>query len=177
TPAHTKENWYKLETGLKLYCVHYGESALSDLPQLFMQKVCYKNFTVTCKCRLNLVNDGDEVGLTVFGKEYSYICAVKDGGRTYLEIRKGFLGEKKDVTLCRSLPYDKDYVTFKITASYEERHCLVIKYMFCGRAFKQKFYAVPGKWIGAKVGIYARANGNSDGFGTFKYFRVDASRL
>ncbi|MDE7084147.1 MAG: glycoside hydrolase 43 family protein [Clostridia bacterium] len=171
-PANRKRSWFKIENGLQLNCEFYGKNAISDLPQLFMQKVCYKNFMVNCKCKLNLVNDGDEIGFVVFGTEYSYICAVKKDGRNYLEIRKGVMGGEKDEIICQSQPYNKEYVTFSIRAKYEERHRLSIKYAFDGKAFKQKFYAVPGKWVGAKVGIYARANSISQGFGTFKYFRV-----
>ena len=172
TPANPAEEWYSFKNGLKLNCVFHGHNALSDLPQLIMQKIQYNNFAVKCKCRLNLVNDGDEVGFTVFGKEYSYICVVRSEGQNYLEIRKGEIGGTEDETLCRSQPYDDNYVTFQISAKYEEPHRLAIKYTFGGSAFTRKFYAVPGKWTGAKLGIYARSSVQSKGFATFKFFRV-----
>lgn len=172
TPANPMEDWYQFKHGLKLNCVYYAESALSDLPQLFMQKVCYANFAVTCKCRLNLTNDGDEVGFTVFGNEYAYICVVRSGGQNYLEIRKGRIGGGEDETLCRSQPYDEKYVTFKLSAKYENTHKLAYRFTFGGSAFTHKFYATPGKWVGAKIGIYARSKTQSKGSGTFKFFRV-----
>lgn len=172
TPANPRKEWYSFNRGLRLNCVYYGENALSDLPQLIMQKVQYKNFSVRCKCRLNLMNDGDEVGFTVFGREYSYICVVRSGGRNYLEIRKGSIGGKEDETLCRSQPYDDNYVTFQISARYEERHKLAVRYTFGGSAFTRKFYAERGRWVGAKLGIYARSTAVSAGYATFKFFRV-----
>lgn len=172
TPANPAECWYSFKKGLKLNCVYYDKNALSDLPQLIMQKVCYANFSIKCKCRLNLLNDGDEVGLTVFGKEYSYICVVRAEGQNYLEIRKGEIGGEEDETLCRSQPYDDRYVTFQITAKFEDPYSLVIKYTFGGSAFTRKFYAAPGVWTGAKLGIYARSGVQSDGYGIFKFFRV-----
>lgn len=172
TPANPQDDWYSFKHGLKLNCIYYARSALSDLPQLIMQKVQYRNFSVKCKCKLNLVNDGDEVGFTVFGREYSYICVVRIEGRNYLEIRKGSIGGAEDETLCRSQPYPDDYVTFQISARYEERHRLAIKYTFGGSAFTKKFYASKGRWVGAKLGIYARANSISKGSATFKFFRV-----
>ena len=172
TPANPVEGWYEFKRGLKLNCVYHPFNALSDLPQLIMQKVQYKNFAVKCKCRLNLVNDGDEVGFAVFGKEYAYICVVRIDGRNYLEIRKGTIGGTEDETLCRSQPYDDNYVTFQMSAKYEERHKLGFKFTFGGSAFTHKFYATPGRWIGAKIGIYARSDSQSKGSATFKFFRV-----
>ena len=142
------------------------------MPQLFLQKVAYLNFSVKTKCRLNLINDGDEVGFVVFGKAYSYICVVRRDGRNYLEIRKGEIGGESDETLCQSQPYDETYVTFQASAKYERRNRLTYKFTFGGSAFTHKFYAERGAGTGAKIGIYARANGLSKGSGTFKFFRV-----
>lgn len=172
TPANPQANWYSFKSGLKLNCAYYNKSALSDVPQLFMQKVSCKNFAVKCKCKINLVNDGDEVGFAVFGSEYSYICVVRIEGQNYLEIRKGSIGGAEDETLCRSQPYDQNYVTFQISAKYEEPQRLAIKYTFGGSAFTRKFYAAQGRGVGAKLGIYARANTLSKGSATFKFFRV-----
>lgn len=172
TPANKGEGWYEFRRGLKLNCVYYGKEALSDVPQLFMQKIPYLNFSVKTKCRLNLVNDGDEAGFVVFGREYSYICVVRRGGRNYLEIRKGVIGGESDETLAKSQPYDDNYVTFQMSAKYEHRHNLTYKFTFGKVAFTHKFYAAKGVWTGAKIGIYARADGVSKGSGTFKFFRV-----
>lgn len=172
TPANPDPSWYSFKHGLRLNCAYFPKTALSDLPQLIMQKVSYKNFSVKCKCKLNLVNDGDEAGFAVFGKEYSYICVERINGQNYLEIRKGSIGGVEDETLCRSQPYDDDYVTFQISAKYEEPNKLAIKYTFGGSAFTKKFYATAGRWVGAKLGVYARANTLSKGCATFKFFRV-----
>lgn len=172
TPANTNKNWYGLGGGLKLNCVYFGQSALYNLPQLFMQKICYKNFTADCLCKLNLLNDGDEAGFAVFGKEYSYVCAVRRGGKNYIEIREGNGSENEDKTLYRSPPYEEDCVAFGISAKYEERHKLAIRYKTGDDVFPHKFYATSGKWTGSKLGIYARAASDSKGFCTFKYFRV-----
>ena len=172
TPANPVKGWYEFKRGLKLACTYYGVNALSDLPQMFLQKVPHLNFSVKTKCKLNLVNDGDEVGFTVFGKEYAYVCVVRQDGQNYLEIRKGSIGGTEDETLCRSQPYDENYVTFQMSAKYEERNKLTYKFTFGKVAFTHKFYAESGVWTGAKIGIYARANTQSKGSGTFKFFRV-----
>lgn len=172
TPANRAEGWFEFKRGLKLNCVYYGKEALSDVPQLILQKVPHLNFSVKTKCKLNLQNDGDEAGFVMFGREYAYICVVRRGGQNYLEIRKGAIGGETDETLAKSQPYDENYVTFQVSAKYEERNKLTYKFTFGKVAFTHKFYALKGVWTGAKMGIYARANGVSKGSGTFKFFRV-----
>ncbi|MDE6668019.1 MAG: glycoside hydrolase 43 family protein [Clostridia bacterium] len=172
TPANRKAEWFTFKRGLKLNCCYFEKPALSDLPQLVMQKVQYKNFAVNCKCKLNLVNDGDEVGFTVFGRSYAYVCVVRRGGQNFLEIRKGTIGGEEDETLAKSQPYDEGSVTFKISAKYEAPNRLSYKFSFGGSAFTHKFYAERGVWTGAKIGIYARGEEGSKGSATFKYFRV-----
>lgn len=175
TPANRRGDWLELKNGLKLACVYDKTPQLADFTNILSQKIAYKNFAVKCKCRLDLVNDGDEAGFTVFGREYSYICVVRQDGRNYLEIRKGEIGGGEDETLCRSQPYDDGYVTFQISAKYEERHKLAIKYTFGGSAFTRKFYAQKGVWTGARLGIYARSSAEAPqktGHATFKFFRV-----
>lgn len=177
TPANPKPEWYSLKHGLRLNCLNW-QGSLADFPRLFMQKIGCKNFSLKCKCRLDLSSDGDEVGFTVFGREYSYICVVRIAGQNYLEIRKGAFGGGEDETLCRSQPYDDNYVTFQISARYEERHKLAVKYTFGGSAFTRKFYAEGGKWVGAKLGIYALSRAeNSKGYATFKFFRVTPKNI
>lgn len=171
TRANPQEEWFLFKNGLRLNCV-MGGGSLWELPQIISQKVPYLNFSLKCKCKLNLENDGDEAGFTVFGDEYSYICVVRSGGRNYLEIRKGPSEGGEDETLCRSQPYDDGYVTFQISARYEEPCRLAVKYTFGGSAFTRKFYAAPCAGGGARLGIYARSAAQSKGYATFKFFRA-----
>lgn len=173
TPANMQEEWFSLKRGgLRLNCAEYASQALSDLPQLFMQKVYYKNFAIKTKCKLCLAEDGDETGFAVFGKEYVYACVVRRGGRNYIEIRKGGIGGEEDETLALSQPYDDDYITFQLSAKYEETDKLACKFTFGGSAFTRKFYAERGIWVGAKTGIYARSAAKSKGYATYRYYRV-----
>lgn len=172
TPANPQAEWFSFGHGLKLNCVYYGFDALSDLPQLLMQKIAYRDFTVKTKCKLNLVNDGDEVGFTVFGEKYAYICVVRRDGRNFSEIREGEFGADADRSLCQSQPFDEEYATFQVTARYEEKNKMSFKFTLGGSAFTHKFYASNGRWVGAKLGIYARSTTTSDGNAVFRFFRV-----
>ena len=137
-----------------------------------MQKVPYLNFSIKTKCRLNLSEDGDETGFVVFGRTYAYICVVRRGGQNFLEIRKGAIDGDADETLCQSQPYDDNFVTFQMSARYEDKNKLTYRFTFGGSAFTHKFYADKGVWTGAKIGIYARSRKDSTGSATFKYFKA-----
>lgn len=175
TPANRNDEWFALDGGLKLNCIEYSKPSLSDLPQLFLQKVQYKNFTVNVKCRLNLTNDGDETGFIVFGKEYAYVCVTRRNGRNYIEIRQGTIGCDGDEPLSANQPYDRTTVNFRLSAKYENHDLLSYKFSSCGKTFDHKFYASRGVWTGAKIGIFARSDSKSDGFATFEYFRVNST--
>ena len=173
TPANRGENWYSLKRGLKLNCINYGKQSLSDVPQLFLQKVNYFNFSIKCKCKLNLSEDGDEAGFVMFGRKYVYVCVVRRDGCNYLEIREGSIGGETDETIARSQIYEDNYVTFSLSAKRENPNVLTYKLSFGGSAFTHKFIASKGVWTGAKVGVYARSLAeNSKGCALFKYFRV-----
>ncbi|MDE7452861.1 MAG: glycoside hydrolase 43 family protein [Clostridia bacterium] len=168
-PANPQEGWYDLKGGLRLFCVPH-EGSLGNAPQLFLQKVPYLNFSVKTKCRLNLLNDGDEAGFILFGRQYGYVCVVRRGGQNYLEIRKGSI-DGKDETIARSQPYDDEYITFSLSAKYEEHDKLTYRFSAGGSAFTHKFYAEGGVWTGARMGVYARSE-NGGGYATFKHFKV-----
>lgn len=172
TPANPASGWYSFRRGLRLNCAYYGGKSIANLPQLFMQKPVYRNFSIKCKCKLDLVEDGDEAGFIVFGKEYAYVCVVRRGGCNYMEIRKGSIDGETDETIAKSQPYTDDSVVFSLSAKFEKPNCLTYKFSFGGSAFTHKFYASPAVWTGAKTGIYARSDTQSKGFATFKYFRV-----
>ena len=171
-PANIRQGIYEMKKGLKLNCIPHKSDSLQDMPQLISQKVPYLNFSVKTKCRLNLINDGDETGFVMFGKSYAYICVVRRGGQNFLEIRKGEIGGGADETLCQSQPYDEPYVTFQLSARYEDKNKLTSRFTFGGSAFTHKFYAEKGEWTGARMGIYARSQEESKGYSTFKFFRV-----
>lgn len=172
TPANRGDGWFALKRGLRLNCAYYGGNSLANLPQMLLQKICYRNFSVKTKCKLNLLNDGDETGFVVFGKEYAYACVVRAGGQNFLEIRKGALGGGADETLCRSQPYDEGTVTFQLSAKFESPDRLAYRFTFGKVAFTHVFYADSGVCSGAELGIYARSSAkDGDGSVTFSYFR------
>ena len=171
TPANICDNWFALDGGLKLNAVHYGGNALSDFPSLFMQKIYFENFTAKTACRLQLENDGDEAGFTVFGREYHYVCAVRRDGKILVELRKGKIGGASDEVLL-SEEFFGNGVSFGLKAKHEGHDEIACKFTVNGKVLPVKFYACRGVWVGAKIGVYCRSTSKSAGNATFKYFRV-----
>ncbi|MDE5799106.1 MAG: hypothetical protein K2H73_08870, partial [Treponemataceae bacterium] len=111
-------------------------------------------------------------GMVVFGEEFAYICAVRENGRTHIELRRGAIGASRDETICRALPGAGDSVTFRITATSKSDRNHAITFACDGSTFDYTFSATPGRWTGAKIGIYARARTASAGSATFAFFHV-----
>lgn len=51
-PANIKDNWYKLDNGLKLYCVKQDNTPLNLCPNMLMQKVSFLEFNINTTCSI-----------------------------------------------------------------------------------------------------------------------------
>ena len=170
TPANRMSNWYELKKGLKLNCVNQKYEPLNLCPNLFLEKINYKEFNVKTKCHLELKNNGDEVGFTLMGTKYMYVCVVRRNNVNYLEIREGAFKEE-DKTIYSEI-YDKDDIIFNMKAVNKDIYDLLYKLGVNNKYLTDYTKAYAGRWIGAKIGIYAKGINDSNGYGLFKYFNV-----
>jgi len=173
TPANKKDGWYKLDNGLILNCYYHDKKAFNALnltPNLFLTKLVYKSFTIKSFAEINLINDGDEVGLCYMGQMYNYICVKRINGVNYLALYQGAFNQENDVELFK-IEYKNNYIEFML--KYTEPNKYVLG--FNNTYFKEKYTAYPGRWIGGKVGIYAKGLGNG-GNAKFHYFKVRKCR-
>ncbi len=169
TPANKGENWYRLENGLVLNCYYHDEKAndaLNMTPNLFLTKLAFPSFKASSLCELKLINDGDEVGLCYMGSSYTYICVVRIAGQNHLQVRRGAFNQSLDVTIFDSIYQNKE-IEFLMKFVYPGKYQLGFNNML----FKESYLALPGRWIGGKIGIYAKGK-KSGGFGRFKFFKV-----
>ncbi|MDE6583923.1 MAG: glycoside hydrolase 43 family protein [Anaeroplasmataceae bacterium] len=172
TPANKKPGWYQLDNGLILNCYHHSSKAdlaLNQTPNLFLTKLAYPSFRATAFCALRLLQDGDEVGLCYMGSQYAYICIRRVAGRNHLQVRSGAFNQTEDVVLFDCL-YQNSEIEFCMKFVSPGKYQLG----FNKTIFKTVYPALPGRWIGGKIGIYARGLGNSKGSAKFKYFKVKA---
>ena len=169
TPANKKDGWYKLENGLKLNCAFHNLKAFSALnltPNLFLTKIGLKSFKVETLVEINLINDGDELGLCYMGSKYQYICIVRVNGVNHLQIRQGYFNQENDIVL-----FDSVYKNNMIKLQMKFKYPGVYQLGFNDIILKPKYQAYPGRWIGGKIGIYAKGIRNG-GYARFKYYKV-----
>lgn len=175
TPANKQGGWFSFHEGLILNCFYHNEKALKALnltPNLFLTKLAFPSFKVESLCEIKLAKDEDEVGLCYMGNTYAYICIKRIHGVNHLQVRTGAFNQEYDVVIFDSI-YQNNEILFSMKFTYPG----IYQLGFNGTSLKQCFTATPGRWIGGKIGIYARGASLSYGYGRFKFFKVKAVKV
>ncbi len=168
TPANKKECYQKItENGLILNCVN-GIKPLHLQENTYSEKVSSLNFCSEVVIDLNLKNDLDETGFFMMGEEYAYICVVRRNGVNYIEERVGTFNSEEDVISQEE--YSGNTIKFMINAVNENTFELKYTLGFNGKYSQKTHYAKAGRWVGSRIGFYARGNG--DGCVLVKEFNV-----
>ncbi|PKD16430.1 glycoside hydrolase [Salegentibacter salinarum] len=181
--ANPKATWSFLNPSkeqLRLYTQQIPDDSenLWEAPNLLLQKFPAEEFTTTTKLTFNPNEDleNEKAGLVVMGMKYAYIAVKSKEDGLYLvysfnedaengaEEKEEIITKLTDNTVHLRVKVDKDA---QCTFSYSEN----------GRSFKEindeAFKSVEGKWIGAKVGIFALKEDkiNDSGYADFDWFR------
>ncbi|KAA3437035.1 glycosyl hydrolase 43 family protein [Rufibacter hautae] len=155
-----------------------GGKNLWDVPNLLLQKFPAENFTVTTKLKFtpNPKLQNERTGLVVMGMDYGYVSVVNKKDGMYLTYNTALKADK-------GTP-EKEQILGKLTGNEVQFRVQVSKGAKCqfsysedGQTFKNvgtPFTAVPGKWIGAKVGLFALREDktNDSGYADYDWFRV-----
>lgn len=174
TPANKVKGWYELNNGLVLNCYYHNAKSIESLnlmPNTFLTKLAFKSFRVSTLAEIKLVNNGDELGFCYMGSIYYYICIKRIDNVNHLQVKSGAFNQEHDVVLFDCVYQNKE-IEFNMKFNYPGKYQLG----FNGTYFKDVYQAMPGKWIGGKIGIYARGLEDSKGFARFKFFKVKAVR-
>lgn len=158
-----------------------------EVPNLLMQKFPAESFTATTKLKVSAKADGQQSGLIVMGRDYSYLAVVKEGDGFVL--RQAICKNAEDGTTERIVPIgpltSRSYKA-GLRDNYETELYLRVKvtkggvchfsystdgkrYTLVGEAFTSR----EGKWIGAKVGLFSTApNDKERGWVDADWFRI-----
>ncbi|WP_211352198.1 family 43 glycosylhydrolase [Dinghuibacter silviterrae] len=174
--ANPQPGWSALGNGrLRLFAAGPDTGNLWTAPNLLLQKFPAPDFTVTTKMRLSAAAHKDrgpgvlQAGLLVMGSDYSYLAIEKSGGgyrvvhRTCFHADKGAQEEDNAVLAIHS---DSIYLRVEVRApdALCRFSCSTDGVIFT--ELGPVFYAQPGRWIGAKVGLFCRGGaGKSAGDG------------
>jgi beta-xylosidase len=147
-----------------------------DVPNLLLQKFPASEFTVTTKITFTPRAENEKTGLIVMGLDYASVSMQQKTGKFYLS-----------QTICK----DADRHTAEIESSSVEvktntiyLRVAVTKGAVCTFGFStngttfipigEQFTARQGRWIGARVGLFAIGGGQSRemGYADVDWFRV-----
>jgi beta-xylosidase len=157
--ANPQHWWWDLDpgAGLRLRAVP-SEGNLWQAAHLLMQKWPAPAFSATAQVDVSMLQPGERAGLIVFGADYAWIGIERGEGPHRVVVRalekaaEG--GEEKELAGIDAPP---GHVTLRVSvapggvftfAAGDARHMTAL-----GPAFTAK----PGRWVGAKVGLFAAA--------------------
>ena len=164
---------------LRMYAIAppEGHRNLWDVPNLLLQKFPAPRFTATTKMTVTAQTLDDRAGLLIMGADYAAVIVKKGAGGLLLSqtICNGAdLGapevESPPVALSGNTVYLRVNVTENATTHFS--------YSIDGTNFTEvgtPFTAKQGRWIGAKVGLYALGTVpvSEYGFADIDWFRIE----
>lgn len=180
--ANPKATWAfnnRANGTLRLFSDKIPDSAKNywDVPNILLQKFPSEEFTVITKVDFKPRLEGERTGLIIMGMDYAYISLLKKSDGIYLtkniciQAIKGSAEKEKVIQkINANIIYLKVKVTLNAVCNFS--------YSEDGVNFKEigdSFTAQPGRWIGAKAGIFCTRTTqiNDSGFADFDWFRVD----
>ncbi|WP_207533937.1 glycoside hydrolase family 43 protein [Desertivirga arenae] len=184
--ANPKSTWMFMNPGkgsLRLFTDKAPEDSrnLWEAPNVLLQKFPADNFMVTTKMTFtpNEKLENEKAGLTIMGFSYANVAlkSKKDGVFLVYTLGKDAVkGKQEDEKVITKLENKKQAVQFrvKVTAGAKCR----FSYSLDGNQFteiRDEFQAEVGRWKGAKVGLFATrdAQTNDSGYADFDWFRVE----
>lgn len=148
-----------------------------QVPNLLLQKFTAEEFTVTTKASFFPSLVGDRAGLIIMGEDYSYLQLEKTGNGLKIKqiVCKNSSTGSAEKTVFES-PIADSNIYFRVKVS-KDAVCSFsystdsVSYAKTG----EPFTAVPGRWIGAKVGLFCVSDKvtNNSGYVNIDWFRVE----
>jgi beta-xylosidase len=176
--ANPKEIWYSLEDGLLRLNAVKNITQSGDLwrvPNLLLQKFPSPEFTITTKIEFHPDLAGEQSGLVIMGEEWAFLAFEKLENGTRIAMYKAVHNRCDPGTrLIEEVPTGNSSAYFRVEV--EVGGLCTFSYSFDNQVFipiGETFQAQPGKWIGAKIGLFC-INPNmteSTGYADFDWFR------
>ena len=181
--ANIQPNWFSLSANpgsLRLYAmpVNPGYQNLWQTPNLLLQKFQGPEFTASCEMDFQNLKDGERSGLVIMGQDYALLCVRKQNQKWVIEqvvCYNAEDGNLETMVETKQLSEQTSPVHLKVDVNIEA---------VCHFSFKQKdqhfieigpaFKAVPGRWIGAKVGVFCQQlkKNTQPGFVDYYIFKI-----
>jgi beta-xylosidase len=178
--ANPKPFWAFPGNGyLRLFSAQVPDSAknLWFVPNVLMQKFPAETFTVTTKLDFKPRLAGEKTGLIVMGSDYAFVGLTKKEDGIYLSYvvcNKAEGGKPEQEKMIGKISAATTYLRVQVSKGAKCN----FSYSEDGEHFTSAgdvFSAVPGRWIGAKVGLFCTRTvvTNDSGFADVDWFRID----
>ena len=164
---------------LRLYNIPQPEgfSNFWQVPNLLLQKFPAPEFTATAKLTFTPRAEGERTGLLVMGSDYAWIGLRKRGDDLMLvqvSCNAADLGGVEKETAAVKLKSPTAWLRVHVSADAKAQ----FSYSIDGISFAgigTELTAKPGRWIGAKVGLFALGSGGGPeyGYADFDWFKVE----
>lgn len=162
---------------LRLFArVHEGNSGLWDVPNLLLQKLPAEEFMATVHLRFhpNTKVTGERTGLVIFGETFASLNLVSTAQGIELTFATGNTKEPEVMKMIE--PTINPEISLRLTVRAGGK--CTFAYSSDGKAFQElpeTFLATPGKWVGAKMGLFCLGTApiNDVGFVDLDWFRVE----
>jgi beta-xylosidase len=178
--ANPKPYWAFPSNGkLRLFSYQLPDSFKNywDVPNLLMQKFPAEEFLATAKISFKARLDGERAGLIVHGTDYAFISLEKKADGNYISFsicKDADKGKEQTVQDGEKINSTDIYFRVKIAKG------AVCEFSYCedGKTYKpfgDKLTAKPGRWVGAKVGLFCTGTirTNDSGFADIDWFRIE----
>jgi beta-xylosidase len=185
--ANDQPGWFSLTArrgALRLFAqpLRHPDANLWAVPNLLLQKLPAPAFTATAKLTASAAAPGETFGLVVMGLDYAYL-AVRRTATGYELVQARAKDVDRGAREETAPPVALAASTVHLRVAVRDSARCQFSYSLDGRRFVaigEPFQAREGRWIGAKVGLFAltphhaaRADGNAErGHADIDFFRV-----
>jgi beta-xylosidase len=164
---------------LRLYAIPVPEGSrnLWDVPNLLLQKFPAPEFQATAKLAFHTFADGDKTGLVVMGSDYAYLSVRRKGdalGVSQTVCKRADSGAAEHESAVQPAAGPDFYLRVRVSAD------AMCQFSFSsdGSHYEpvgEPFQAKKGRWIGAKVGLFATRSSATyeNGYADYDWFRVE----
>jgi beta-xylosidase len=180
--ANPKEGWaFATSQGfLRMFSVYQVDSIKNSfyLPNILGQKFPAENFMATTKFSLKLKQVGDKFGLIVVGLDEANISIIKKEDGNYISFATCENADKGSTEKNIDIEKLSDAKDFYLRVKVLDKALCEFSFSTDGKTFKlveKKFIAKPGKWVGARVGLFSTSNKkiNDNGYADVDWFRIE----
>ena len=178
--ANWQADWYSLTANpgrLRLFSRYDAEISATRLwynPALLLQKFPAETFSVTSQLRLKANTEGERAGLVVYGFNYAWLGLQQHQGRAELRLNTCLDTQAncEEQTLFRqTLPQNQVWLRAQVHKGAK----VSFAYSLNGVDFipvAGDFTAQRGRWVGAKIGLFAASELPGGGYADIDNFTL-----